>query len=116
VPGESFLKQELDEQLSRNQKLIETILRHGGKLDEERPIDFFFYCSTEESARDLGLELAASGFVDVNVADEPLDDQWSVTAVKIATIDAVTDPLFVERLVKIASNALAEFDGWGTPL
>ena len=59
-------------------ELIETILRHGGKRAKSGD-RLLLLLLDGKSARDLGLELVASGFIDVNLADEPVEGPWSVT-------------------------------------
>jgi hypothetical protein len=115
MSGEAFIETEVAEQLARNEKLVETIVEHGGELDEERPIDFLFYVSTEVAAQSLAADLEDAGFEEVTVAAVP-DEQVAVHAVRRASITAITDERFVRRLVGIAAKQLAEFDGWGTAI
>jgi hypothetical protein len=113
MAGQSFIDDDIREQLSRNEKLVETFLEHGADLDEERPVDFFFYTESPEAARALADDLEANGFDEAAVLPEPTDGKWGVQAIKKASVNGVTDAAFVEKLVRIAANHLAEFDGWG---
>ena len=110
----SFIEEELAIQTARNAKLIETIEQQGGDLTEIRPIDFFFYTSSEPEARSLATDLEDAGFDSTHLAVEEIEGKWSVQAIRMDTVAAVTDGAFVERIVRICVKYLAEFDGWGT--
>jgi regulator of RNase E activity RraB len=114
--AESFIEKELEEQRVRNAKIVETFERHGGDVDEPRPIDFFFYANSHPDAAALGRDLEAMGFDAVYVAspDDDIGGKFPVQAVKNDTVAAVTAEEFVGRLVRLTAKYLAEFDGWGT--
>ena len=112
----SFIEEELAVQSARNAKLVETIEQHGGDLAETRPIDFFFYTSSEWEARALAADLEDAGFDNTNVAVEQIEGKWSVQAIRMDSVAAITDDAFVERIVRLCLKYLAEFDGWGTAI
>ena len=112
--AESFIQDELTGQLARNEQLVQTIERHGGDLDEERPIDFFFYTNTHADALALAADLEASGFETAYVPDEANEGKWAVQAIRNDTVANITQLPFVEQIVRLAAKYLAEFDGWGT--
>jgi len=116
MPAKSFIEDEVMAQRARNEKLVETIVRHGGELEEERPIDFFFYAENRVDAEALAEDLELIGFDSTHVPDDPIEGKWSVQAVRMATVLEVTDDAFVERIVRTAAKYLAEFDGWGAPV
>lgn len=116
MSAESFIDDDLAEQIGRNEKLVDVFRDQGADLGEERPIDFFFYAADHESAEALANDLWALGFAEVNVGSEPRNGQWSVTGVLQASVATITDKAFVERLVRLAAKYLAEFDGWGAPV
>lgn len=112
----SFIEEELAIQAARNARLIETIEQHGGDLTEVRPIDFFFYASTEQEARSLASDLEDAGFDSTHVSIEEIEGKWSVQAIRMDSVEAITDDAFVERIVRLCVKYLAEFDGWGTAI
>lgn len=112
--AESFIHDELAEQLVRNEKIVETIVRHGADLEEERPVDFFFYTNTHADALALAGDLESSGFETAYVPDEDYEGKWAVQAVRNDSVANVTEAAFVEGIVRLAAKYLAEFDGWGT--
>ncbi len=112
----SFIEEELATQAARNVKLVETIEQHGGDLDEIRPIDFFFYTSSESEARALATDLEDAGFDSTHVAVEEIEGKWSVQAIRMDSVTNVTEETFVERIVRMCVKYLAEFDGWGTAI
>lgn len=112
--AESFINDELLQQLARNEKLVETMLEHGADLDEPRPIDFFFFASTAADAKSLAGDLQALGFESAYIAEEEIEGKWAVQVVRNDTVADVTKEAFVEQLVRMAAKYLAEFDGWGT--
>jgi len=114
--GESFIEQEIAAHRARNEKLLEIIERHGADQDATRPIDFFFYTGDQDAASALARDLEVSGFVSVQVSDEPRNDQWCVQAVRMDSVAAITEEAFVERVVSLAAKHLVAFDGWGTPI
>ena len=116
MSAKSFIEDELAAQRARNEKIVETIVRHGGELEEERPIDFFFYTDNRADAEALAEDLESIGFDSTHVPDDPIDGKWSVQAVRMGTVLEVTDDTFVERIVRLTAKYLAEFDGWGTPV
>jgi regulator of RNase E activity RraB len=116
MAAKSFIEDEVATQRARNERLVEAIVRHGGELEEERPIDFFFYAENRSDADALANDLEEIGFDSTHVPDDPVDGKWSVQAVRMATVLEVTDEVFVERIVRLAAKYLAEFDGWGAPI
>lgn len=116
MAGQSFIEEELAAQLARNEQLIATFQKHGGDLDEPRPVDFFFYAESQDAARSLAGDLEGLEFDEVAVLPEPFDGKWGVQAIWNASVNQVTDTAFVERLVRKAAAHLAEFDGWGAPV
>ena len=110
----SFIEEELAIQSARNAKLVESIEQHGGDLAETRPIDFFFYTASEPEARALATDLEDAGFDSTHVAVEEIEGKWSVQAIRMDSVEAITEGAFVERIVRICVKYLAEFDGWGT--
>lgn len=112
----SFIEEELAIQAARNAKLVETIDQQGGDLAETRPIDFFFYTASESEARALATDLEDAGFDSTHVSAEEIEGKWSVQAIRMDTVTRVTDPAFVEQIVRMCVKYLAEFDGWGTAI
>ena len=112
----SFIEEELAIQAARNARLVETIEQHGGDLAETRPIDFFFYTSSEPEARALATDLEDAGFDSTNVAVEEIEGKWSVQAIRMDSVEAITNDAFVAQIVRLCVKYLAEFDGWGTAI
>lgn len=113
--GASFLHDDVVAQLARNEQLVHTIERHGGDLDEPRQIDFFFYTNTHEDAVKLATDLDSRGF-ETFVPDEESEGKWSVQASRTDSVTNITAQPFVEELIRLTSQYLAEFDGWGTAI
>ena len=110
--AENFIRDEIDAQIARNAKLVERIEQLGGDPQTLRTVDFFFYASTENDAEALARDLHEIGLSNVQVGSRT--NTWAVTAEREASVDEVTAPAFVQKLVSSAAKYLAEFDGWGT--
>lgn len=96
-------------------KVVENIIRFGGDLDEERPVDFFFYFPTEYAATQVEVKLINLGF-DTNVYQLEQNEQWSLTANKkmqVSTERIYEISLWFEQ---IAEEKEGEYDGWGAPI
>jgi hypothetical protein len=116
VVAESFIGEEVATHIARNEKLRALITKQGASLDERRPIDFFFYAEDRPAALNLARDLEIAGFEQAQVGNESLDGKWSIHAVRFDSVTAITSPSFVEQMVKLAAQYLAEFDGWGAPI
>lgn len=114
--AKSFIDEDVAAQRARNEKLLEVFGQHGADLNQPREIDFFFYTDDQSAARGLARDLEKAGFDAVHVADHPHDGRWSVQAVRTDSVAAVTGASFVEQIVRLAAQHLAEFDGWGAPI
>lgn len=112
--AESIVDIQVAAHRARNEKLVELIEEHGADLAETRAIDFFFDVSDQDAAAELARDLESEGFTSVSVSDEPHDGKWSIVAVRMDSVAAITDEVFVARLVGLAARHLADFDGWGT--
>ncbi|HEX9984688.1 MAG TPA: ribonuclease E inhibitor RraB [Thermoanaerobaculia bacterium] len=116
MAAESLIEESLQAHLTRNEELVKLFVEHGGDLDDTRPVDFFFYADSQESAEALANDLQP--FLDEVAVMPEADDagKWAVQGVKQTSVNAVTEPGFVEKLVRAAAHQLAEFDGWGAPV
>ncbi|MCP9291686.1 ribonuclease E inhibitor RraB [Gracilimonas sediminicola] len=96
-------------------KVVEHIIRFGGDIDKEKPVDFFFYFPTEYAASQVEVKLLNLGFsTDLHYLDK--NKKWSLSANKIMKIS--TDRIYELGLWfnKIAEEQGGEYDGWGAPI
>jgi len=102
---------------TRNRELKELIESKGVDLAEQRTIDLHFWAGGEEAARNLTAVLQTEGYLVVSQNPSKGNPAlWNVEAQVEASPLSVTAPLFVERMVRVAAENEAEFDGWGTSL
>ena len=93
------------------------IVSKGVDLEEKRTIDLHFWAFGEAAARDLEGALETAGYsVSVSKPSEADSSLWNVESQVNTSPLAVTTPFFVERLVRLAIENQAEFDGWGTSI
>jgi hypothetical protein len=101
---------------ARNDALAELIVKKGGNLDERRNVDLHFWAPDEIAA--MALAAAMRDFGATNAIYEPAADgsDWNVEAQYQCTVTDLVSQSTVERLVTIAMEHKATFDGWGTRL
>jgi hypothetical protein len=115
--SESEIQKAIENHLARNRELKKLIISKGVDLEEKRTIDLHFWASGEVAARNLGVALETAGYsVGVSKPSESDSSLWSVEGKVNSSPLAVTTPFFVERLVRLAAENQAEFDGWGTSI
>ncbi len=111
------IQTEIQRHLARNRELKELIVSKGAKLDEQRIIELHFWAYGETAARRLGVALEEAGYPSAVSRPSASDPSlWNVESHITSSALAVTTPYFVERLVRIATENEAEFDGWGTSI
>jgi hypothetical protein len=96
-------------------KAVEQIIRFGGDIDKEKPVDFFFYFPTEYAASQVEVKLLNLGFrTDLHYLDK--NKKWSLSANKVMKIS--TDRIYELSLWfnKVAEEQGGEYDGWGAPI
>lgn len=96
-------------------KVVENIIRFGGDIEKERPVDFFFYFPSEHAATQVEVQLINLRFnTDVHYF-EP-NEKWSLTANKKMQVS--TERIYEISLwfEKIAEAQGGEYDGWGAPI
>lgn len=96
-------------------KVVENIIRFGGDIEKERPVDFFFYFPSEHAATQVEVQLINLGFnTDVHYF-EP-NEKWSLTANKKMQVS--TERIYEISLwfEKVAEEQGGEYDGWGAPI
>jgi regulator of RNase E activity RraB len=113
---ESKIKELIEAHVARNRELKHMIAEKGIDLAEGRSVDLHFWASNEKAASDLALALEAIGYPTTKTSKSSGSDFWNVESQVEASPLAVTDPFFVERLVRLALDHEAEFDGWGTAI
>lgn len=98
-----------------DEKVIENIIRFGGDIDKERPVDFFFYFPSEHAAIQIEVKLINLGF-DTNVYYLESNESWSLTAHKKMQVS--TERIYEISLwfEKISKEQGGEYDGWGAPI
>jgi hypothetical protein len=101
----------------RNVELLKTVAESGVALEQDRPIDCFFWSATEDGAKSLADELRLLGYRDVAMSP-PNDrtDLWSVQGQTTISPAAITNPVTVRELVEMAARHSSDFDGWGTEI
>ena len=115
---ENAIQQDIAAHRRRNSTLVQDISERGGDTQRERSIDCFFHTRSEDNAIALSALLHAQGFRDISIthSEDGGDHPWTVQGVLTCTVVAFTAPNCVEKLVRIAAQHDAVFDGWGTPL
>ena len=114
---EMEIKTAVERHLHRSQLLSTDLEQKGVDLNEPRPIDFHFWAWTQRDAAVLARSLYGMGFL-VRLlspsATEDDPDRWAIEAgAKIAPFRASEFDL-TEKLVRLAAEEDAVFDGWGT--
>ena len=115
--SESNIQKTIQGHLARNLGLKELIIRKGVDLDVKRTIDLHFWAHGKVAAHDLVVALEIAGYsVSVSKPSDGDPSLWNVESQLNASPLEVTAPFFVERLVRLAADNQAEFDGWGTSI
>jgi hypothetical protein len=114
--SESQIKEAIEGHLAQNRELEKLITEKGVDLTKTRTIDLHFWALNEKSAHDLALALDALGYPTSIKARVGNSELWNVESQVEASPLGVTAPFFVERLVRLAQDHGAEFDGWGTAI
>ena len=112
---ESEISEIINGHVSRNERLLETLIDKGVSIAEPRSIDHHFYAKTHEDAVVLGKELYDQGFV-LSVIALAADGSnvWNVEATTQQSPGEAASMIVVERLTRLAANLNALYDGWGT--
>lgn len=113
---ESKIKELIQGHIARNRELKNLLAEKGIDLVETRIVDLHFWASNEKAANDLALALDLIGYPTTKTSRSNGSDLWNVESQVEASPLAVTDRFFVERLVRLAADHEAEFDGWGTAI
>lgn len=115
--SESEIQKQIQNHLARNRELKKLIVSKGVDLEVKRTIDLHFWAFGEVAARNLEVALETAGYsVAVSKPSESDSSLWNVESQVNASPFAVTSPFFVERMVRLAAENQAEFDGWGTSI
>jgi hypothetical protein len=114
---ESDIQKAIQHHLARNRELKKLIVSKGVDLEENRTIDLHFWADGEVAANNLGIALETAGYSVAGSKPSDSDSSlWNVESQVNSSPHAITTPLFVERLVRLATENQAEFDGWGTSI
>ncbi|MBL8237498.1 MAG: ribonuclease E inhibitor RraB [Bryobacterales bacterium] len=101
----------------RNDTLVQEFERRSVNLNEPRIIDFHFCAWNQRDAAVVARSLYEIGFLVKLLAPAPTESDpklWAIEAgAKIPLVQATGSEL-TEKLVRIAINEDATFDGWGT--
>ncbi len=110
---ESTIEELIQGHVARNRELKNLLPEKGVDLVETRIVELHFWASDEKAANDLALALDLIGYPAAKPSRSNDSDLWNVESQVEASPLAATDPFFVERLVRLAAEHEAEFDGWG---
>jgi regulator of RNase E activity RraB len=117
--SEDAITTAVEKHYARNQHLRLAFEQRGVDLDALRPIEFHFWAWTQRDAAVVARSLYQMGFLVRLIAPAPAEDdpdRWSIEAgAKIALTQASGNEL-TEKLVRLAANEDAVFDGWGTSI
>ena len=100
----------------RNAELRKSLIAQHVTLTEERPIEVFFRAQTQRDAAILARELYRRGFLVTLLAPASTSDAaggWTVAARVIAPPEEVLGEKFTERMLQLAAEHDAVYDGWG---
>ena len=115
--SESEIQEAIKNHIARNRELKNLIVSKGVDLEQTRPIDLHFWAFGEVAARNLEVALETEGYsVGVSKPSESDSSLWNVESQVNTSPLAVTTPFIVEKLVRLAAENRAEFDGWGTSI
>jgi hypothetical protein len=111
--------QAIAEHSNRNQSLKLLFEKKGVSLDDPRPADFHFWAWSQRDAAIVAKSLYQMGFLIKLIAPAPIEndpDRWTVEAgIKIPLAEALGDGL-TAKLVQLADEEDAVFDGWGAAI
>lgn len=104
--------------VERSANVLRQIADLGRDPKQLQNVDCFFYTNDEDDAIALASCLKANGFRDIQMsnADNDSDYPWSVVAVLTSSPISFAVPDMFAKLVSIAEDYNATFDGWGTQL
>jgi hypothetical protein len=113
--SEQEIQETIQNHLARNKELKKLLVSKGVDLEVKRTIDLHFWAFGEVAARNLEVALETAGYsVSVAKPSERDSSLWNVESQVSTSPLEVTTPFFIERLVRLAAENQAEFDGWGT--
>jgi hypothetical protein len=112
--SESEIQKAIQNHLARNRELKSLIVSKGVDLKEKRTIDLHFWAFGKVAAYNLKVALETAGCsVGTSKPSESDSSLWNIEGKVNTSPLAVTTPFFVEKLVRLAADNHAEFDGWG---
>ena len=115
---ESKIQEQLAGHRARNKALLSAIVSHGVSLESQNPTDHTFNVKREAAAGKLASALASLGFTEIHLSRVGwfIFSTWHISAVLVASPNEVTADAFVEKLIRLAAEHAAIYDGWGMSL
>ncbi len=105
----------LADHAERNARLLAQLHDLGVDPDDPVAIDCFFLCRNESRIASLMERLDRAGFMHSRRAGEPSPDtSWTVHGVLLTSPRGMADERITERLIRIAFEHDASYDGWST--
>ena len=116
--NEIQIQAHLATQHALNKALLDAIVAHGTSLDTPHPTDHFFNLKRKSDAESLGKKLTLLGFEKISLTSAGwfVFSKYSIHAVLKVSPHEVTADAFVEKLVRLAAEHNAVYDGWGMQL
>jgi len=116
---EEEIQTSIDAHRARNTELRKQLTLKTVALSDARPVDVHFWAGDQHDAAMLGRELFKKGFLVKLLApasDGGRASRWNVDAGALIPPEDILGDRLTERLVRMAADCDAVYDGWGTEL
>jgi hypothetical protein len=113
---EDHIEAALDGHRIRNEALIARLRELHVVLDQPRAIDLHFLAPSDPAARSIAAALKARGLPEPTVGIPDPAGMVSVEVTVVLPVNVVINRIFIEPLVRIASEFGGVHDGWGTSI
>jgi regulator of RNase E activity RraB len=114
-PTEDEIQAAIAEHRARNVELRQVLIREGIELTEKRFFEVHFFADVQIDAALLAGELFQERFLVklLSPFEEAGERRWTVEAIALVPPAEILGDQLTERLVRLAANCRAVYDGWG---
>jgi hypothetical protein len=116
---EAEIQTSLAKHRDRNAQLRQVLSERAVNFSQERPVDVHFWVWSQRDAAVLARDLFKQGFLVklLSSASSPDDpSRWTVDAGARVAPERMLGDEFTERMIRLAAEHDAIYDGWGTEL
>ena len=115
-PTEDEIQAAIAAHRARNVELRQVLIREGIELTEKRYFEVHFFADVQIDAALLAGELFQERFLVklLSPSEETGERRWTVEAIALVPPAEILGDQLTERLVRLAANCRAVYDGWGT--